>query len=140
MQTIGPDKINQMRHALFLKDKNNTLAHMDKHAAIAKPKFDAVINILEKELKDGGIAEWTNPEGGYFISVNVFPGTAKRVVALAKEAGVTFTPAGATYPYGVDPADTNIRVAPTRPPMEELKTAAEILANCIKIAAIEKLI
>ncbi|MDR3262720.1 MAG: aminotransferase class I/II-fold pyridoxal phosphate-dependent enzyme [Clostridiales bacterium] len=139
IQTIGPDKINQLRHARFLKDKANTLAHMKNHAAIIKPKFDAVISILKKDLDGCGIAAWTNPDGGYFISVDVLNGTAKRVVALAKDAGVVLTPAGATYPYGKDPNDGNIRFAPTLPPLGELITASEIFVNCIKIAAAEKL-
>jgi DNA-binding transcriptional MocR family regulator len=140
MQTIGPDKINQLRHARFLKDKANTLEHMKKHAAILKPKFDAVLDALAKGLGDSGIAEWTKPDGGYFISVNAYPFTAKRVVELAKGAGVVFTPAGATYPYGKDPLDSNIRFAPSLPPLEELIAASEIFVNCIKIAAIERLL
>jgi DNA-binding transcriptional MocR family regulator len=140
MQTIGPDKINQLRHARFLKNKANTLEHMKKHAGILRPKFDAVSDVLDKGLSGSGLAEWTKPTGGYFISVNAFPGTAKRVVALAKQAGVVFTPAGATYPYGRDPLDKNIRFAPSLPPAEELVTATEIFVVCVKIAAIERLL
>jgi DNA-binding transcriptional MocR family regulator len=140
MQTIGPDKVNQLRHARFLKDKENLTAHMKKHAAIIKPKFDAVLEILERELSGLGIAEWTNPDGGYFISVNAFDFTAKRVVELAGDAGVILTPAGATYPYGRDPRDRNIRFAPTLPPLSELVTASEIFVLCVKIAAAERLL
>jgi DNA-binding transcriptional MocR family regulator len=140
VQTIGPDKINQLRHARFLKNKANTLDHMKKHAEILKPKFDAVLDALSNGLGDSGIAEWTKPDGGYFISVDVYTGTAKRVVALAKCAGVIFTPAGATYPYGNDPLDKNIRFAPSLPPLDELIVASEIFVNCIKIAAIERLL
>jgi DNA-binding transcriptional MocR family regulator len=140
IQTIGPDKINQLRHARFLKDKANTLEHMKKHAEILKPKFDAVLKVLLNGLDESGVAEWTKPDGGYFISVNAFPFTAKRVVELAKKAGVIFTQAGATYPYGNDPLDRNIRFAPSLPPLEELITATEIFVNCIKIAAIERLL
>jgi DNA-binding transcriptional MocR family regulator len=140
MQTIGPDKINQLRHARFLKGKANTLGHMKKHAEILRPKFDAVLDALSRGLDGSGIAEWTKPDGGYFISVDVYPGTAKRVVGLAKGAGVIFTPSGATYPYGQDPLDRNIRFAPSLPPLEELIVASEIFVNCIKIAAIERLI
>ncbi|MDR1939897.1 MAG: aminotransferase class I/II-fold pyridoxal phosphate-dependent enzyme [Clostridiales bacterium] len=139
MQTIGPDKINQLRHALFLKDKANISEHMKKHRAILKPKFDAVIDALERGLSKTKIAKWTTPAGGYFVSVDVFDGTAKRVVGLAKECGVVLTSAGATYPYGKDPSDKNIRFAPTMPPLAELKTAAEVFVCCVKIAALEKL-
>ncbi|MDR3293195.1 MAG: aminotransferase class I/II-fold pyridoxal phosphate-dependent enzyme [Clostridiales bacterium] len=137
IQTIGPDKLNQLRHARFLKDKAATLAHMKRHAAILKPKFDAVTDALTAGLKGLGIAEWNAPLGGYFISIDVLDGTAKRVVALAKEAGVALTPAGATFPYGRDPRDRNIRFAPTLPPLDELKTATEIFISCVKIAACE---
>ena len=140
IQTIGPDKINQLRHARFLGDKDNTLKHMEKHAAILTPKFDAVLASLDRGLKDTGIAEWNRPEGGYFISVDVLDGTAKRVTDLARGAGVTVTPAGATFPYGKDPRDRNIRFAPTLPPLTELIAATEIFAVCVKLAALEKLL
>lgn len=138
-QTISYDKINQLRHVRFLKDKETTLALMKRHAAILAPKFSAVLDALESEIRPLGIASWTNPKGGYFVSLNAMPGTAKRVVALMKQAGVTLTGAGATYPLGIDPCDSNIRIAPTLPPVGELKLAMEILCVCLKIAALEKL-
>jgi len=139
-QTIGPDKLNQLRHVRFFKSLKGIEEHMKKHAAIIKPKFDAVINALESELGGTGLAEWTNPRGGYFISVNTLDGCAKRTVELCKEAGVKLTPAGATYPYGIDPRDRNIRIAPTYPPLDELKVAAKLFCLCVKIAGIEKLL
>lgn len=139
-QTIGPDKLNQLRHVRFFKDLKGIEEHMKKHAAIIKPKFDAVLNALESELGGTGLAEWTNPNGGYFISVNTLDGCAKRTVELCKEAGVKLTPAGATYPYGKDPRDRNIRIAPTYPPLDELKTAAKLFCLCVKLAGIEKLL
>ena len=139
-QTIGPDKLNQLRHVRFFKNLKGIEEHMKKHAAIIKPKFDAVINALESELGGTGLAEWTNPRGGYFISVNTLDGCAKRTVELCKEAGVKLTPAGATYPYGIDPRDRNIRIAPTYPPLDELKVAAKLFCLCVKIAGIEKLL
>lgn len=138
-QTISYDKINMLRHAKFFEDYNGVLAHMQKHKKILKPKFEMVLTKLEEQVKDTGIASWTNPNGGYFVSVNVLPGTAKRVVALCKEAGVTLTGAGATYPNGNDPQDSNIRIAPSYPSVEELRDAMDIFCVCAKIAAIEKL-
>jgi DNA-binding transcriptional MocR family regulator len=111
---------------------------MKKHAAIIRPKFEAVLEILDKHLAGKGIASWNKPNGGYFISLNVLEGCADRTVKLAKEAGVTLTPAGATYPYGKDPYDSNIRIAPTYPPISELRTAIEVLCVCAEIAALEK--
>lgn len=140
VQTIGFDKVNQLRHVLFLQDKEHTLAHMERHAAILRPKFDTVLSALEKEIAPLGIAEWKRPQGGYFISLDAMEGTAKRTVALAKEAGVTLTDAGATYPYGKDPHDRNIRIAPTVPPLAELKSAIEILCLCLRLSAAEKLL
>ena len=140
IQTIGYDKINQLRHVNYLKDKAGVDAHMQKHAAILKPKFDAVLDAFESKLAGKGIASWTNPNGGYFISLDVFEGCAKRTVALCKEAGVTLTGAGATYPYGKDPEDKNIRIAPTFPSRDELCKAVEILCLCVEIAAIEKIL
>lgn len=140
IQTIGHDKINMLLHVRFLKDMNNIVEHMKKHAAILQPKFEAVNEILEKNLSGKDIAAWNKPNGGYFISLDVLEGCAKRTVSLAKEAGVTLTPAGATYPYGKDPRDCNIRIAPTYPPMDELKKAIEILAICVEIAALEKVL
>ncbi len=140
IQTIGYDKINQLRHVNYLKDKAGVEAHMDKHAAILKPKFDAVLDAFEKNLAGKGIASWTNPNGGYFISLDVYEGCAIRTVALCKEAGVTLTGAGATYPYGKDPEDKNIRIAPTFPSRDELCKAVEILCLCVEISAIEKIL
>ncbi|GAA0963939.1 aminotransferase class I/II-fold pyridoxal phosphate-dependent enzyme [Actinocorallia libanotica] len=136
--TIGPDKINQLRHVQFLKDAEGLAAHMRKHAEIVRPKFDAVDRILTRELGGTGLAEWTKPEGGYFISLDVPEGCAKRVVQLAKEAGVALTPAGATHPHGVDPADRTIRIAPTFPVPAELDVAIEGLATCVRLAGYEK--
>ena len=140
IQTIGHDKINQLRHAAFLKDKAGVEAHMLRHAEVLKPKFDAVLSAFEKNLAGKGVAEWTSPNGGYFISLDVNNGCAKRTAALCKEAGVTLTGAGATYPYGIDPDDRNIRIAPTFPSRDELCKAVEILCLCVEISAIEKIL
>ena len=139
-QIIGYDKINQLRHARYFKNLDGVIEHMKKHADIIRPKFEAVIDSFEKELDGLGIARWTNPNGGYFISLYVMPGTAKEVGRLCKQAGVTLTNVGATYPYGIDPDDSNIRIAPTFPELCELKTALEVLCVCIKLAAVEKLL
>ena len=139
-QTISYDKINMLRHAKFFEDYNGLLEHMKKHQAILAPKFETVINALETQLKDTNTANWTNPNGGYFISVNVLNGTAKRVVELCKEAGVILTDAGATYPYGNDPDDSNIRIAPSFPTVGELESAMDVFCVCAKIAALEKLL
>ena len=139
-QVISYDKMNQLRHVRFFGDANGVLEHMKKHAAILKPKFDIVLHHLENELGDKGIATWFNPKGGYFISLDVMPGCAKRVGELCKEAGVTLTTVGATYPYGVDPQNSNIRIAPSFPPVAELDIAAELLCICVKLACIEKLV
>ncbi|MBD2865920.1 aminotransferase class I/II-fold pyridoxal phosphate-dependent enzyme [Paenibacillus oceani] len=138
VQTIGPDKINQMRHVRFFGSADGIRAHMEKHAAIIKPKFEAVLDILESELGGLGIASWNKPNGGYFISLNTPDGCAKEVVRLAAEAGVTLTGAGATYPYGLDPRDRNIRIAPTLPPLEELRTAIGVLALCVQLASVRE--
>lgn len=140
VQTIGYDKINMLRHIKFLKDKAGVEAHMLRHAKILKPKFDAVISAFEKNLSGKGIASWTVPNGGYFISLDVCEGCARKTVALCKDAGVTLTGAGATYPYGKDPEDKNIRIAPTFPSRDELCKAVEILCLCVEIAAIEKIL
>ncbi len=140
VQTIGYDKINMLRHIKFLKDKSGVEAHMLRHAKILKPKFDAVISAFENNLSGKGIASWTVPNGGYFISLDVCEGCAKKTVALCKDAGVTLTGAGATYPYGKDPEDKNIRIAPTFPSRDELCKAVEILCLCVEIAAIEKIL
>ncbi|MCX7773350.1 MAG: aminotransferase [Clostridia bacterium] len=140
IQTIGFDKINMLQHVRFLKDAAHTEEHMKKHADIIRPKFEAVDEILSKNLGGKDIAAWNKPNGGYFISLDVLEGCAKRSVTLAKEAGVTLTSAGATYPYGKDPNDSNIRIAPTYPPVEELRKAIEILSICVEIAALEKIL
>lgn len=140
VQSIGSDKLNQMRHVAFLKDKDTLSAHMKKHAAIIAPKFQTVLAILEEKLGGKGIADWTNPNGGYFISLNTMEGCAKDVVELAKKAGVTLTGAGATYPYGKDPYDRNIRIAPTLPPTEELKKAIDVLCLCVEMVSINRLL
>ena len=140
VQTIGYDKINQLRHSAYFKDISGIEAHMKKHASILAPKFAIVISALEKNLGGKGIADWTDPNGGYFISLNVMPGCAKRTVELCKQAGVTLTGAGATFPYGKDPQDSNIRIAPTFPSVDELKKAVEILCVCVELSAAEKLL
>ena len=139
-QMISYDKVNQLRHVRFLKDKANTIELMKKHAAILGPKFGAVADILDEQIKPLGFANWNRPKGGYFISFNTMPGTAKRALALCKSAGVEMTPAGATYPYGKDPQDSNIRIAPSLPPVDELKQAMDVFCTCIKLAALEKLL
>ncbi|WP_425452249.1 aminotransferase class I/II-fold pyridoxal phosphate-dependent enzyme [Paenibacillus sambharensis] len=138
-QTIGPDKINQLRHVRYFPDKDALHEHMRKHAAIVAPKFDAVLQILDEELGGREIADWKAPKGGYFISLNTIDGCAREVVRLAGEAGITLTKAGATYPYGNDPRDRNIRIAPTYPTLEELKKAMRVLCICVKLASIRKL-
>lgn len=140
MQTIGYDKINQLRHANYFKSAQGVKVHMKRHAAILEPKFRAVIDALERELGGKGIAQWNNPNGGYFISLDVLDGCAKRTVELCKNAGVVLTPAGATFPYGNDEKDRNIRIAPTFPPEEELKTAVKLLCLCVQLSAVEKLL
>jgi len=139
-QTIGPNKVNELMHVRFLKNADNTLAHMKKHAAIMKPKFDLVCEALEKEIDPLEIARWHRPLGGYFVSVNLMPGTAKRVVSLCKDVGVALTGAGATYPGGVDPEDTNLRIAPSYPPLGEVRQAMEVFCTCVKLATLEQLL
>lgn len=139
-QTIGFDKLNQLRHAKYFKDFNGIQEHMRHHAAIIQPKFNVVLYALDKEIAPLGIGSWKKPKGGYFISFNSLEGCAKRIVSLAKEAGVVMTGAGATYPYGRDPHDSNIRIAPTFPSVEELSTAMEIFCVCVKLASVEKLL
>ncbi len=138
IQTIGPDKVNQLRHVRFLKNREGVEEQMKKHAAILRPKFEMVEKILDSELTSRGIGHYLKPLGGYFISYNAPEGTAKRIVQLAKDCGVTMTGAGAPFPYGKDPKDSVIRIAPSFPPLEELEKAAKIFAICVKIAAIEK--
>jgi len=135
-QTIGPDKINMLRHVLYFKNMQGILDHMDKHARIIAPKFQAVQEILERELGGKDVATWTEPYGGYFVSLDTKPGCAAAVVALAGELGVKFTKAGATWPYGKDPHDSNIRIAPTLPSLQQIRTAVEVLAVCIQRVSI----
>ncbi|GAA0592117.1 aminotransferase class I/II-fold pyridoxal phosphate-dependent enzyme [Kutzneria viridogrisea] len=137
-RTIGPDKINELRHMRFLPDAEAVRAHMRRHRDILAPKFELVRQILAEELGGLGIASWTEPAGGYFISLDVPEGTASRVVELAKQAGVALTPAGATYPYGKEERDSNIRIAPSYPPLDELAAATRVLATCVKLAAAER--
>ncbi len=139
IQVISYDKVNQLRHVRYLRDKSHTLELMQQHAAILKPKFDAVADALEREIRPLGIGSWARPKGGYFISYDAMPGTAKRALALCKEAGVVMTGAGATFPYGVDPDDSNIRIAPSLPPVAELEQAIEVFCICVRLAALEKL-
>ncbi len=138
-QVISYDKLNQLRHVMFLKNREGALEHMKKHAAILRPKFDIVCSVLDREIAPLGVASWHRPKGGYFVSLDVMDGCAKRVHQLMKDAGVIMTGPGATYPGGVDPNDRNLRIAPSFPPEAELEQAMEVLAVCIKLAAAEKL-
>jgi DNA-binding transcriptional MocR family regulator len=140
IQTIGPDKLNQLRHVAFFKDYPGMLRHMTRHAEILRPKFEAVTNIFEAELGGKGIATWTKPRGGYFISLDTLDGCAKEVVSLGNQAGVKLTVAGATFPYGKDPRDRNIRVAPSLPPLDQIKVAMEIVCVCVELASVQKLL
>ncbi len=140
VQIISYDKINQLRHVRFLKDKAHTLEIMKGHAAIMGPKFRCVLELLDEQIAPLDIANWNRPKGGYFVSLNAMPGTAKRTLALCKEAGVTMTDAGATFPYGIDPSDSNIRIAPSLPPVAELEQAMEVFCTCLKLSALEKLL
>lgn len=139
-QTIGPDKLNQLRHARMFRSVDDVKAHMHKHAEILRPKFRAVLERLEAELYGRGIAEWTCPRGGYFISLDVMDGCAKRVETLCRDAGMVLTTVGATYPYGRDPRDRNIRIAPTFPTVAEMELGAELLCIAVRLAALEKLL
>ena len=139
-QTIGYDKLNQFRHVKFYKNVEGLKNYMRLHRNILGPKFKIVLYELEQKLGECNIAKWSNPKGGYFINLDVLPGTAKRVCELCKQAGVVLTPAGATFPYGIDPEDKNIRIAPSYPPVDELLTATKLLCLCVKIAAVEKLL
>lgn len=140
IQTIGYDKINQLRHVRYFKDINGLCAQMKREADILRPKFEAVISTLEAELSGLGIGEWIKPKGGYFISFNTMEGCAKAVVAKCKEAGVVLTGAGATYPYGKDPKDSNIRIAPSFPTPEEMQQATELFVLCVKLVSVNKLL
>ncbi|MBD8507193.1 aminotransferase class I/II-fold pyridoxal phosphate-dependent enzyme [Hoyosella sp. G463] len=135
--SIGPDKLNQLRHLRFFKDAAGVRAHMAKHREILAPKFNAVLDILDSRLSDAKVATWTHPDGGYFINLDVVEGTAKRVVQLAKEAGISLTAAGASFPYGKDPANCNIRLAPSFPALEEIRVAMDGVATCVLLAAAE---
>ena len=140
VQLISYDKVNQLRHVRYLKDKAHTLRIMQRHATVMAPKFRMVLDMLQKHIAPLQIAGWNSPKGGYFVSLNAMPGTAKRVLALCAQTGVVMTDAGATYPYGIDPNDSNIRIAPSLPPVEELEQAMEVLCVCLKLAALEKLL
>lgn len=140
IQTIGHDKINQLRHAKYFKNLEGINTHMKKHADILKPKFNTVLQILEEELGGKDIASWNKPNGGYFVSLNTLDNCAKEVAKLAGEAGVALTKAGATFPYGNDPRDRNLRIAPTMPPVEELKKAIEVLAICVQLVSASNLL
>ena len=140
IQMISHDKINQLRHVMYLQNKFHTLEIMKRHAAVLAPKFRLVVETLEREIAPCGFGQWNCPKGGYFVSCNTMPGTAKRALALCKEAGVVMTPAGATFPYGKDPQDSNIRIAPSLPPVEELEKAMDVFCTCLKLAALEKLL
>ena len=140
IQTIGHDKLNQLRHVRFFKDINGLKEHMRKHAEFMRPKFEAVESVLEEELGGLGIGSWTEPKGGYFISFEAMDGCAKAIVAKCKEAGVKLTGAGATFPYGKDPKDSNIRIAPSFPTPDEMKQAADLFVLCVKLVSVEKLL
>ncbi len=137
-QSIGPDKVNQLRHLRFLQNRENLVAHMARHAAIIRPRFERVLQTLENELAGTGMGSWNSPRGGYFISFDTLPGLAREVVRLADEIGVKLTPAGATFPYGQDPADRNIRLAPTFPPAAAVEATVEAFAVCVKLATVRQ--
>ena len=136
--SIGPDKVNQMRHVRFLGDHAGLCAHMEKHAALLRPRFEAVLRTLERELGGSGMGQWLSPQGGYFVSFDTLPGLAREVVRLSAEAGVKLTPAGATFPYGKDPEDRNIRIAPSYPTVEEIGAAMEVFTLCVKLATVRQ--
>ena len=140
VQTIGHDKINQLRHARFFKDIDGLKAHMQLHAEVLRPKFEAVLNTLEAELSGLEVGSWVKPRGGYFISFDALPGCAKNIVAKCKALGVILTDAGATFPYGKDPLDSNIRIAPSFPTPEEMEAASKVFVLCVKLASVEKLL
>ncbi|NLW59942.1 MAG: aminotransferase class I/II-fold pyridoxal phosphate-dependent enzyme [Firmicutes bacterium] len=140
IQTIGPNKLNQLAHVRFFQNAHNVRLHMKKHADIIRPKFNLVLNLLQTELGGKKIATWSRPQGGYFISFNTMPGCAKKVVQMAADAGVELTKAGATFPYGIDPKDQNIRIAPTYPSLVELKKAMELFIICVQLVSIEKIL
>lgn len=139
-QTIGPDKLSQLRHARMFLSLDDMKAHMKRHAEILRPKFENVLSEFRLRLSDTGVARWNEPRGGYFISLYVMPGCAKRVFELCKNAGLTLTDAGAAFPYGIDPEDSHLRIAPTYPSADEIKIAARVLSTAVRYAALEKLI
>ena len=138
--TIGPDKINQLRHAKFFPTQDALTQHMQKHAEIIKPRFACVLKHLEHAFADNDLGNWESAEGGYFISFDTRPGIAKEVVKLAAEAGVKLTPAGATFPYGNDPANKNIRIAPTVPSVEQVDAAMKVFVTCVKLASVKQML
>jgi aspartate/methionine/tyrosine aminotransferase len=138
--SIGPDKINQYRHVLFLKDLATLNKHMEKHAALLKPRFDAVLNTLKQELGDTDMGSWNEPEGGYFVSFDCRPGLAREIIKMAAAAGVKLTPAGATFPYGNDPEDKNIRLAPSFPTLAEVEKVMEVFVLCVKLASVQQVL
>ena len=140
IQSIGPDKVNQLRHVRLYGDYAGMLKHMQKHAALLRPKFEAVTRSFEQNLGGTGVASWTNPRGGYFISLDTLDGCAAEVVKLADEAGVKLTGAGATFPYGKDPRNRNIRIAPSLPPLSQVETAMEVVSVCVLLASARKLV
>ena len=140
VQMISYDKVNQLRHVKYLKDRRHTLELMQRHATLLAPKFKMVLDILEQEIAPLDFAQWNRPVGGYFVSLNTMHDTAKRALELCAQAGVTMTDAGATYPYGMDPNDSNIRIAPSLPPVEELEKAMHVFCTCLKMAALENLL
>lgn len=140
IQTIGYDKVNQLRHVRYYKDIDGIKAHMRKYAEVMRPKFDTTLDILEREISGLGIGSWIKPYGGYFMSFNAMPGCAKKIVAMCKDAGLIMTGAGAAFPYGKDPEDSNIRIAPSFPTVEEMVQAAELFTLCVKLASVEKLL
>ena len=140
IQTIGYDKLNQLRHVAYFKNIDGLKAHMKKHADAMRPKFEAVLNVLDEELTGAEIGSWVKPLGGYFISFDAMEGCAKKIVAKCKEAGVTLTNAGATFPYGKDPKDSNIRIAPSFPTPEEMAVATDLYVLCVKLVRVEKLL
>ncbi len=140
VRTIGYDKVNQLRHVKYFKDIDGIREHMKKHADIIRPKFEAVLQVLDREIGGLSIGEWNKPVGGYFISFEAMEGCAKAIVAKCKEAGVVMTGAGATYPYGKDPKDSNIRIAPTFPTPEEMAEATDLFVLCVKLVSVNKLL
>jgi DNA-binding transcriptional MocR family regulator len=140
VQTIGPDKLNQLRHVKFFKNMAGIEAHMQRHADILKPKFDAVDQLLEKALADKNIAQWSKPTGGYFVSLDTLDGCAAAIIKMASDAGVKLTPAGSTYPLKKDPLDRNIRLAPSFPPMDDIQQAMELVGICVQLVSIDKIL